>query len=129
MARQPAEPALRCHCGAGLQVDEVRARDSALVKRRTYVCSNGHKRNTYEIPESAWRAAQYDIKKALKGQLYHREIARRAAVAAEMRVKRLQGVPCTQLATEYGMSVHMARKYTQLPRAQLYPAAKARSNG
>lgn len=107
----------------------MRARDASLVKRRTYVCPNGHKRNTYEIPESAWRSAQYVIKKALKGQLYHRDIARRAEIAAEMKAKRLQGVPCTELAKQYDMSVHMVRYYTRLPRAMLYPSVKARENG
>ena len=117
-----------CHCGSVLQVLEVRERDSNAVKRRTYQClgATPHKVNTYEIPESAWKVAQSDIKKAVKGQLYHRKIAARARLAAAMRIEREAGVSCPELAKKHGLSVDMVRYYTRMPRERLYPAAKQR---
>lgn len=120
---------MRCHCGLDLYVTETRERDQNTVKRRTYACAEGHKVNTYEIPESAWKAAQHDIRKAVKGQQYHRWIAGRARQAAEMREKRRKGIDCATLAKEYGLSLAMARYYSRLPREELYPAAKRRARG
>lgn len=115
-----------CHCGQLLKVLEVRERDAGAVKRRVYGCSSGHLVRTYEIPEPAWRAAQYDIRKALRGQAYHKHIAERAALAGRMRGERLAGATCVQLAGKHGLSVDMVRYYTRLPREALYPAAKRR---
>lgn len=120
---------MKCHCGGRLQTVEVRERDASTVKRRTYECPEGHKVNTYEIPESAWKAAQHDIKKAVKGQLYHRKIAARARLAEQLRAERLAGASCPELAVKYAehkLSIDMIRYYTRLPRERLYPAAKKR---
>jgi hypothetical protein len=119
-----------CHCGSVLQVLEVRERDHNSIKRRTYQClgATTHKVNTFEIPELAWKSAQYNIRKAVKGQSYHREIAARARLAAAMRIEREQGVSCPELAKKHGLSVAMVRYYTRMPRARLYPAAKKRKD-
>ena len=119
-----------CHCGANLRVVEVRERDVNAVKRRTYLCTGAepHKVNTFEIPESAWKVAQYDIRKSVKAQLYHRKLAERARLAAEMRLERERGVSCPELAIKHSMSVDMVRYYTRMPRERLYPVAKKRAN-
>lgn len=119
-----------CHCGASLRVVEVRERDANAVKRRTYLCTGAepHKVNTFEIPESAWKVAQYDIRKSVKAQLYHRKLAERARLAEQMRAERIAGASCPELSVKYKMSVAMVRYYTRMPRERLYPAAKKRAN-
>lgn len=118
-----------CHCGAKLRVLEVREHENETVKRRTYECEGAtlHKVLTYEFTSSIWNAAQYDIKKAIAGQLFHRRAAERAALVAKMKQDRHEGMSCPAISAKYGMSVDMVRYYTRLPRARLYPSVKQRS--
>lgn len=113
-------------CGAATRVRETREMMDGAVKRRQRVCPAGHVHETFEIDEGMFRAARHDIERKARAQPFHAEMRDRHARATEMRRDRLAGKSCREISEAYGVSVHMARYYTRLPRARLYPAAKRR---
>lgn len=113
-------------CGLPTSALETRNSYGGTVLRRARICANKHRVTTYEISQAAFNSAKYDIQRANARQAYNQKIEALRVQKALMLAERLAGVDCIQLASKYGMSVHMARYYTRLPRAKLYPSAKAK---
>ena len=111
-------------CGEPTRVLYTRERkDHFLTRRRE--CPGGHRTTTYEIPEGAFSTAYGEIQKYLSRRPYvQRQIALKFR-QGKMQLDRSIGMTCQQIADKYKVSLHMARYYTRLPRARVYPAAKA----
>lgn len=109
-------------CGAPTRVLATRKQGEVTLRFRQCDADPEHRLTTYEIDESMWRVAQHDIQKSRKAAT--RRISRVAKVAA-MRKDRLAGMGCPAIAKKYGISVDMARYYTRIPRADLYPGVRS----
>lgn len=118
---------MKCRCGRETtRVLESRSVHDGEVRRRVRECPVGHKMTTYEIDAVAYKSARHDIERARRGRAHVEKIMQNRDRAAVMMAERLAGASCQELADKHGMSVHMARYYTRLPRTKLYPGARGR---
>ena len=115
---------MKCHACArpSFQVIETRQQDGLIMRRRE--CDQGHRWQTWEIPNGALDETTWArIRRAMAPPAKPAE----NAVKTQAIAYRKAGLNQRKIAELLGISVHMARYYTRLPREAVYPGAKAKA--
>ena len=98
-----------------------------MAKRRRHQCGSDpkHRGSTVEISDAAFKSARSDIEKWIGRAPKRQARAEKDSRIEQMKADRLAGMRCQDIAEKYAISLHMARHWTKMPRARLYPGAKA----
>lgn len=119
---------MKCpHCNSPGKVLSTRSALDGMATRRRHQCDADptHRWNTVEIYEAAFNSAKADIEKWIRRAPKRRARVEKDGRIDQMKADRLAGMRCQDIATKYTISLHMARYWTKMPRARLYPGAKA----
>ena len=116
---------LRCHICTrpSLQVIETRQQDGLIMRRRE--CQQGHRWQTWEIPNGALDETTWArIRRAMAPPAKPAE----NAVKTQAMAYRMAGFNQRRIAELLGISLHMARYYTRLPREKVYPGCRPKGD-
>lgn len=103
----------KCH-SSELAVLSTRDQESGIIMRRRECKECAHRFTTHELPPGAYTQAKFDIEKWAARQVgeWKTKVRQREKLARQMCELKLQGKTAAELATRFGLSVHMAHYYT-----------------
>lgn len=112
-----------------VRVLETRTRDSGIVDRRHECGRCGARFKSLQLPPKSLTSPslQGAIRRYEKLLDHAASVKMKDETRNQMMAMRLAGTRCQEIARIFGVSVHMARYYTRLPRQKLYPNARKRT--